>query len=236
MRPLRFALLLLGVGACDRPPGPGADGGVDDVPPDLRCGPPSPLVTVAGSFFTGGDATLFSARIEGDAVFELDDDRSIRFAVDADAPPALPALGPVEVRVGQPDCFGEGCDDGWWTLRDVDGAAFFEVGVANTFGRNVRGPNPGDHLTLVVPQPDVLCPSNSEPTPALAVIVADDRNVVLAPGEGADVTIDGVAWRAIAGSATRSSFVQDDDPCADCASPGVHSEVRVEAVLYRVAP
>jgi hypothetical protein len=211
------------------------------LPPDLSCGSASPLADVDGYVFGDVEVGLTgisqSRALVEVSPLERGDLVSMRFDVDVRTPPALPPAGRAVAKTHQENCFGEGCNDAWWTLRDVDGNGWFEIGSANSVDGQPGGPREDDHLSVAAnDDDDVLCPGREETLAALAVIRADDGDVELAPGEDADVVIDGLAWKAIAGSSTRTSFEQTETDCADCAGPGVHTTVAVEAVLYRVEP
>lgn len=222
-RPIRLAwtMALLAVTGCEQ------------APPDLFCGSSTPLASAEGSVFDPADVTGASANGTEATVgvrSERGDEATVRFAVDADAPPLLPTPGPAQYAAHQANCFGEGCDDAFWVLQDLDGVGYFEVGSLNSLD-GAEAPRGDSHLRLGPAAAGDVC--GDEALAVKAIVAGDDGEVAFVPGDHGDVVIDGHPWRVVVGSASRSSFVQTETQCADCAGPGVHTELRVDAVLYR---
>lgn len=196
------------------------------------------LVEIGEGFVN--DGVIASASIDaGRAVVSIAESTdptstvTLRFVIVEDAPPALPPPG-AAVTIGQANCFGEGCDDTFWS---VPGS--FEVGTVALLDDRPSSLRPeGTHLGIAYPvhEPDVCDDGDGDTDPAAVVVNTDDGKEVIAPGEQRLVSIEGQDWQVLGGRAERRSSFQIF-PCADCAGPGPSSRTSASAVLYlRASP
>ena len=203
-------------------------------PRDLACGDDD-AIAVTG-YTDGGDVVVDSAGVDGDVATVVvtdarGDELTMRFAFDPAAPPLLPATGAAVVDAAQSNCFGEGCDYSWWTLRDLEGRVLLDIGEVLILDEGGTVSPAIEHVSLTA-DPSLRC--GDDELGAVIVVDADGGDVVVEPDDSRAVLFDGVTWQVRAGAAKRRSFVQDYGACADCADPGVHTSWRAEAVLYPV--
>ena len=175
-----------------------------------------------------GLATVRFAELERDDALEL------TFPVQ-EAPGIIEGESDLDVGFGK--CTGEGCDEQLWVLAR-DGARSLEVGRVNFLEDDGPPSASADetHLGVVYPAGALACDDGDPDTaqPAALSVRTDDGELMLAPGDSREVTIDGAPWRVLAGPAARRESFQGLEPCADCPGPGLHANTFATGILYRL--
>lgn len=67
-------------------------------------------------------------------------------------------------------------------------------------------------------------------------VAGDQGSVDVTPGLAADVLVGDVLWHARSGFSERREMLFTEEDCEDCPTPGLHSETKMSALLYRRAP